>query len=139
MHPTLHAQSEADILTLSSHQLVPALYARMLEHLRGAVRAIEAGELEAKAHHLEHALAILFELMASLDLNGGGEVAPRLMALYSYFASEIVSIGRTLDVELLGRIVEMIAGLHESWEQAALATSSFSGFQPIIPVRDRGS
>jgi flagellar secretion chaperone FliS len=121
--PALHAQSDEEILALSPEHLVPLLYARVLHHLRGALIAIHEEEVAARSYHLERALTIILELMATLDLERGGEVAPRLIALYSYFASEIVTLGRSLDTELLRRIIEMIGGLHASWEQAAhLAT-----------------
>jgi flagellar secretion chaperone FliS len=123
MDSALHAQSDEEILALSPEHLVPVLYARLLHHLRGALTAIQEGEAAARSYHLERALTIILELMATLDLERGGEVAPRLIALYSYFAGEIVALGRSLDTELLRRIIEMIGGLHESWEQAAHLTT----------------
>jgi flagellar secretion chaperone FliS len=110
---------DADLLHASPEQLVPLLYAHLLRHLRAAAEHMPRGDVERRTHHFEQALAILFELLATLDFERGGEVAPRLAALYSYFASEIIGIGRSLDLELLRRITGMIAGLHESWEQVA--------------------
>jgi flagellar secretion chaperone FliS len=115
---------EADLLDASPEQLVPLLYAHLLRHLEAAVEHIAHPDAERRTHHLEQALAILFELLATLDFERGGEVAPRLAALYSYFASEIIGVGRSLDLELLQRIIGMIAGLHESWEQVAARSAT---------------
>jgi flagellin-specific chaperone FliS len=57
--------------------------------------------------------------MGSLDREKGGELAQRLAALYAYFGTEIVAIGRTLDVGRLTKIMEMASSLHESWVIAA--------------------
>jgi flagellar secretion chaperone FliS len=130
MHPVAPRPSDSEILALSPEALVPLLYDRLLEHLDGALDAIAARAVEAKSHHLERALAIVMELMASLDLERGEELAPRLQALYAYFASEILAIGRSLDAELLRRIREMIAGLRESWAEAARRTAPGEAHAP---------
>lgn len=113
---------EQEITTWPREQLVSLLYDHLLGHLRSARQSIELYEPAAKAHHLERALAILGELMATLDHERGGEIAPRLAALYVYFMSVITEVGRTQDVELLQRISNMISALHESWNTAAAAT-----------------
>jgi flagellar secretion chaperone FliS len=115
--------AETDLLRLPRERLVPLLYAHLVKHLEAAAGCIEQQDFERKTYHLERALSILFELLATLDFERGGEVAPRLAALYSYFTSEIIGIGRSLDVELLRRITGMIAGLHESWEQVAASSA----------------
>jgi len=57
--------------------------------------------------------------MSSLDREKGGELAQRLAALYAYFGTEILTIGRTLDVGRLTKVMEMASSLHESWVIAA--------------------
>lgn len=117
--PPAFPATDQEILSSAPEQLVPLLYRHLLWRLGEARRAIEAHDVEAKSLHLERALAILFELLATLDFRRGGELAPRLSALYGYFASELVGLQRSLDLEQLGRITEMIAALHASWEHAA--------------------
>lgn len=119
IRPTARGSLEQEIAERPRERLVPLLYEHLLGHLQEAKQRIESRDLEGKAHHLERALAILFELAATLDHERGGEIAPRLSALYTYFTGEITEIGKSLDVELLQRIINMIAMLHESWDVAA--------------------
>jgi flagellar secretion chaperone FliS len=112
---------EADVLSRSPEWLVPLLYEHLLKHLRRADLQIETRDLEGKAASLERAQAIVLELAGSLDHQQGGEIAQRLSALYAYFAGEIMSIGRSLDRAHLGRLIAMIADLHDGWVQAAEA------------------
>jgi flagellar protein FliS len=124
---------EHDVMSRSREWLVPLLYEHLLTNLRRASDQIAARDYEGKAVSLEKASAILFELLAMLDFERGGELATRLAALYSYFAGEVGTVGRTLDTALLGRIIEMIGSLHESWTYAAAATSPQTPAAPEAP------
>jgi flagellar protein FliS len=110
---------ENDVLSRPKEWLIPLLYEHLLAHLRRAHVQIEARDYEGKAASLEKASAIVIELLSSLDRDKGGELAQRLAALYAYFGTEILSINRTLDTELLGKLIDMVASLHESWVIAA--------------------
>ncbi|MGI8507757.1 MAG: flagellar export chaperone FliS [Gemmatimonadaceae bacterium] len=110
---------ENDVVSRPKEWLVPLLYEHLLAHLRRAQAQIQQRDYEGKAASLEKASAIIIELMSALDRDQGGELADRLAALYAYFGSEILAVGRSLDTERLGKTVEMIASLHESWVIAA--------------------
>lgn len=114
---------EADVMSRPKEWLVPLLYEHLLASLKRAVVQIEARDFQGKAASLNKASAIVFELLASLDREKGGELATRLAGLYAYFASEITAVGRSLDLAHLGKLIDMVASLHESWVQAAEATS----------------
>ena len=125
---------EQDVMSRSREWLVPLLYEHLLVNLRRASDQIAARDYEGKAVSLEKASAILFELLAMLDFERGGELASRLAALYSYFAGEVGTVGRTLDTALLARLIQMIASLHESWTYAAAATSPRASTVPGTPA-----
>lgn len=110
---------ENDVVSRPKEWLVPLLYEHLLAHLRRAQVQIQQRDFEAKGASLEKASAIVIELLAALDREKGGELAQRLAALYAYFGSEILTIGRTLDVARLEKMVGMVASLHESWVIAA--------------------
>jgi flagellar protein FliS len=95
--------------------LVPVLYERLSQALRLAQVAIVAGDIAGKSAALERASAVVFELLAAVDFQQGGELAPRLAALYGFFASELLVIGRTSDREQLGRLLDMITVLSGPW------------------------
>jgi flagellar secretion chaperone FliS len=124
---------EADVMTRSAQWLVPLMYEHLLACLKRAAVQIEASDFAGKAESLTKASAIVFELLASLDFEKGGELASRLAALYAYFAREITAVGRSLDAEHLTRLIAMIEGLHESWVRAAEATSPRSGRSYVAP------
>ncbi len=110
---------ENDVVSRPKEWLVPLLYEHLLAHLRRAHAQIQQRDYEGKAASLEKASAIVIELMGALDREKGGELAERLAALYGYFCTEILAIGRSLDIARLGKMTDMISSLHESWVIAA--------------------
>ena len=110
---------ENDVVSRSKEWLVPLLYEHLLAQLRRAAMQIQQRDFEGKGASLEKAAAIVIELMGSLDREKGGELAQRLSALYAYFGTEILAVGRTLDLARLTKIMDMASSLHESWVIAA--------------------
>ena len=110
---------ETQVISSSPEQLVPLLYQHLLVNLRKAGEQIEVGDKEGKAESLQKAAAIVFELMGSLDMEKGGEIAMRLASLYTYFSRRISEAGRTLNLEIIGELMELVGSLHESWLDAS--------------------
>jgi len=115
--PTAYQDNE--VLTASRERLVLLLYEGLLRNLRRADKQIGAGDIEGKSQSLQQASAIVYELLGSLDMEAGGEIASHLSGLYGYFAGEILEVGRTLDRKRLSALVGMITNLHSAWVEAA--------------------
>jgi flagellar secretion chaperone FliS len=113
------AYQDNEVLASSRERLVPLLYEGLLKNLRRAGKQIGVGDLEGKSESLQKASAIVYELLGSLDFEAGGELASRLAGLYGYFAREIMEVSRTLDRIRLDSLTEMVAGLHQAWDEAA--------------------
>lgn len=98
---------------------MPLLYEHLLINLKRMDRQIRARDFEGKAESSGKASEIVYELLSALDFDNGGDIAPRLASLYSYFLQELRTVSRTMDVGRLGQMVEMIEELHETWVEAA--------------------
>lgn len=110
---------ETQIVSSPPERLVPLMYQHLLVNLRKAGDQIESGDAEGKAESLAKASAIVFELMGSLNIDQGGEIAMRLASLYTYFTKRISEAGRNLDVTILEELMQLVGSLHESWLDAA--------------------
>lgn len=121
------AYQDNEVLSAPKERLVPLLYEGLLKNLRRANKQIGAKDFEGKAESLQKASAIVYELLGSLDFDAGGELASRLAGLYGYFAQEISEIGRDLDRIRLDNLIDMVAGLHEAWDQAARKVAAGHG------------
>lgn len=99
---------------------VPEQYELLLSKLARAERELEDGQ-PGRSGHLEEASGIVFDLLYSLDFKRGGELVPRLAALYGYIANELLVLGRTGDRVQLGHVRDMIATLRQSWFESSNA------------------
>lgn len=117
--PTIHTTAAGSTMLRSplpaAEWQVPALYDRLGQALRLADAAIAAGDLSVRSAQLERASSVVFELLASVDFQQGGELAPRLAALYGFFASELLAVGRSGERAQLARLVDMVEVLNGSW------------------------
>lgn len=113
------AARSAPTASLTS-QLVPDLYSALAAALQLADAAIVEGHADAKARGLETATAVVFELIASVDFDRGGELAPRLAALYAYFSSELIYIGRNDAREQIRGLLDMIGVLTGTWHDGGV-------------------
>ena len=110
---------QTQIVSSSPEQLVPLMYQHLLVNLKKAGDRMDAGDMEGKSECLQRATAIVYELMASLDMEQGGEIAMRLGSLYTYFIRRISEFSRQMDKGVLDELLELVGSLHESWLDAA--------------------
>ena len=110
---------EADILSRPKEWLVPLVYEHIAANLTRARVQIEQRDYEGKARSLQKASELVHELIVTLDREQGGDLAERLVALYTFLAAEIITVGRSLDIAYLQRLIAMVTDLHEAWVQAA--------------------
>jgi flagellar biosynthetic protein FliS len=94
---------------------IPERYELLLSKLSRAERELENSDVAGRSGHLEDASGIVFDLLYSLDYKRGGELVPRLAALYGYIGNELLNVGRTGDRVQLAHLRDMITTLRQSW------------------------
>lgn len=109
----------AQVMAASAVELVVLLYERLLADLEGAALAMRSGDLTTKAQRLQRATDVLFELLASLDHERGGEVSQRLAALYGYMISRLADASRTRDASILEELSRHASALLSAWRSVA--------------------
>ncbi len=100
----------------ADEQSIPDQYQLLLRKLSDAERELDGGESYGHRTYLEEASGVVFDLLYSLDFKNGGELVPRLAALYGYIANELLSVSRTGNRTNLHHLHDMIATLKQSWD-----------------------
>ena len=103
------------ISAASAAQRIPQQYDYLLAKLAEADRDLDQYDIPGRSSHLEEASAIVFDLLYSLDYRQGGELVPRLAALYGYIANQLLLIGKSRNRTDLAHIRDMIKSLRQSW------------------------
>jgi len=99
---------------------------RLLMLFDGAFKFVNQGKLAmenkdyfATNTYLIKVQDILFELMISLDMPKGGDMAINLCNLYSFYRDETIKANMTKNPELLNPVIEFIRAYRMLWAEAA--------------------
>ncbi len=111
------AYQQNDILTLSPAAIIERLYQAMERSLAAAKDAMEKGQTVIKGEKLGHALAIIGELQASLDMEKGGEIAQNLYDIYSFATHRLLMANVRDDTAMIDEVIRTIQPLSEAWSQ----------------------
>lgn len=111
------------ITTASPQQLLVMLYDRLALDLERAQVALADGDRTEAVAQVEHAQAIVFELLASLrvEIWEGG---PRLAALYDWLIRELSQSMIKPDTNRIGSCRQIVEPLRDAWRQAAASLAA---------------
>jgi flagellar secretion chaperone FliS len=113
------AYKEQSILTATPGQLVVMLYDGCLRFLHQAAFAMRDGDMAVSGNRLSRAEAIIDELLTTLDLEQGGEIASRLQGIYVFCNRHLLDARTERDAEKIEKVSELMGELRESWVQIA--------------------
>lgn len=112
------AYRATEVLSLSKEDLILVLYQHLIINLKRGAQQIRAKNIEGKSESLTRASSIVYELLASLDFEIGGDLSSRLASLYAFWAKEISEAGREMNAARLESLMDLVKPLHESWQHA---------------------
>lgn len=95
--------------------LILMLYDRAIVLIEKANNEIAEKKYEEKGISLEKATNIVFELIAVLDTDKGGEIAFSLTRLYNFVIRELLEANIKLNTKALGNAKRILKELRESW------------------------
>ena len=129
MHPyapprSTAAYQESAVLTAPPERLVVMLYdgaRRFLYQAAAAMRDERHAEADERQRRAE---MIVEELLSTLDLEAGGEIASNLQGLYVFFGRHLAE-GRTeRDADKLDWVNAQLGELREAWAQIGTAAAA---------------
>ncbi len=106
---------EAAVRGATPVKLVVLLYEQALDDLRYAIAALERGEIEARTRKINHAIVVIGQLQASLDLEQGGQVARNLERFYEVVRKGLVAAQFQQSAQVLQEQVSHLLQVHEAW------------------------
>jgi len=97
--------------------LVIMAYEGAISAIDRAVMALDEGDFKAKGEEIQKAVALVSELMSSLDLEKGGEIARSLSSLYAYFMKRLLLGDSRKDKTPLLEVRGHMAQLLDAWRE----------------------
>lgn len=107
------------VMTATPGQRVVMLYDRLVVDLRLSIDACDGFEAQP---HLGHAMLVVAELQASLDVSAGGP-AENLARIYGYLLRELIE-ARGGPRDALPGLAAIVSELRDSWAEAVLRLSA---------------
>lgn len=131
----LSAYKKTNINTASGGQLVLMLYDRAIKHLEYGLDLLaknrngksEPGNIEQISRSILKAQEIITELMASLDMDQGGDIAKNLLSLYTWFNHELLEANLNQDIRRMTIIRNMMSELRGAWYEITGKTQAMPG------------
>lgn len=115
-----HAQAYRtnQVMTADPGVILLMLYQGALDFLRQAKDAMERKDMAEKGMFINKTLAIISELLTSLNFDIGGDVARNLESLYLFMIDHITNANLSNDPRLLAETLTLLSTLKEGWEGA---------------------
>jgi flagellar protein FliS len=102
----------------SKEQLLIITYDIGIRSCNAAEKAISSNDVEQINTNLQRAQAVVRELMITLNLEQGGEVAASLMRLYDYMYYQLIDANVKKDPVTVRMVRQMLEELKATWVEA---------------------
>ena len=109
------------------------------QELQGAENALDAGVFDEANKHIQKAQDVLRELMVTLRVEEGGEVAQNLMRLYDFMYLMLVEANVSKDREKISVVRGMLEELRTTWEEAIVKLAEEAGIEKPMPHLQGGA
>ena len=114
----LKAYQKAQVGT-SKEKLLLMLYDGAIKFAETAKKAIEDGDIKAKGENVNNALAIVHELMNTLNHKVNPELCGNLEALYLFVSDELSDANINCDVSKIENSVKILKTIRNGFKDAA--------------------
>jgi flagellar protein FliS len=109
---------ESEIQGSDPIHLVTLLFDGAAAALEKAQTQLAADDIRGKSDSLTKAILIIVEgLSASLNVEQGGEVAERLLALYSYMVARLTHANVNKDAAAIAEVQQLLGEISGAWRE----------------------
>jgi len=112
-----NAYKKASVNTLDQTKLIIMLYDGAIKNASFAVEHIKSGQIEKVHDCLIKTKNIVTELMATLNMDRGGDIAKNLQSLYSYMFSQLIEANMNKKTEPVVVVIDLLKELRAAWTQ----------------------
>ncbi|MEO1838630.1 MAG: flagellar export chaperone FliS [Candidatus Lambdaproteobacteria bacterium] len=112
-----NAYKKASVNTLDQTKLIIMLYDGAIKNASFAVEHMKSGKIEKVHDCLIKTKNIVTELMATLNMDRGGDIAKNLQSLYSYMFSQLIEANMNKKTEPVVIVIDLLKELRAAWTQ----------------------
>ena len=132
-----NAYKKASVNTLDQNKLIIMLYDGAIKNASFAVEHMKSGEIEKVHNCLIKAKNIVTELMATLNIEKGGDLAKNLQSLYSYMFSQLIEANMEKKTQPIVVVIELLKELRVAWVEINKKSKTQSKVSQINPQHNQ--
>ncbi|MBI3394384.1 MAG: flagellar export chaperone FliS [Spirochaetia bacterium] len=117
--PQIDAYKDTEISTANQGKLIVMLYDGAIRFLKTAMDNLHPRSYDVVNTNIIKAQDIVTELMLSLNLEQGGEIAENLFSLYAYMKKRLLEGNIKKDQAILSEITKLLEQLRGAWDEVA--------------------
>lgn len=103
--------------TASPHRLTLMLYNGAIQFAGQAKVAIQQNNIVDTNTYIQKTQDIIYELISSLNMKEGGEIAQNLRQLYFYMINKLIDANIKKRVDFIEEVIGLLNELREAWDQ----------------------
>jgi len=124
-----------NITTASPEKLMIMLLDGAIQFLQKAKVAIEEKNLNERATNIESARKIIRELMRTIDLENGNDVARSLFRMYGKMATKLIKANVSKNIELLDEVITDLVNIRWGFQKAIEIQSGTTTVEDVMLSR----
>ncbi len=129
------AYKKAAVSTVDQRKLIIMLYDGAIKFLTIATDKMEKGDAYEAHRNLIRGKSIIAELLASLNMEAGGEIARNLQRLYTYMFNELIEANLKRDTQRVSQVIDLLKDLRVGWQGIKHEAPQGDAKQPAAPAR----
>ena len=133
------AYKKAAVSTVDQRKLIIMLYDGAIKFLAIAIEKMKKNDRYEAHKNLIRGKSIIAELLASLNLEEGGEIAQNLQRLYTYMFNELIEANLENDPDRVAAVIPLLKELRLGWQGLEKTEEPDENFRPTAPSRKHKS
>jgi flagellar secretion chaperone FliS len=120
---------QTEINTANQGKLIVMLYDGAIRFLNIALESLPEKKYDVVNNNILKAQDIITELMLSLNMEAGGQIAQNLFSLYVYFKKKLIESNIKKEPDGINEVLKHLTDLRSSWNQIAAKESKNDAVQ----------
>lgn len=116
---TFDAYKDTEISTATQGKLIVMLYEGAIRFLKSATENLNPKSYDKVNDQIIKSQDIITELMLSLDMEGGGDIAKNLFSIYVYMKRRLLEANIQKDKGVIDEVINLLEQLKGAWDEVA--------------------
>jgi len=112
---SINQYKRTEVTTADQGKLILMMYDGAIKFVEIAKNKLRENDMAGKGIYISKAQGIISELMASLNMEGGGEIALSLEKLYAFMNRQLRIANVNKDIKPLDIVLKILKELRDAW------------------------